>query len=339
MAARTSLPPPALGPDTRIAVLVGPERWLQLDWTRRLRDALRQARGQVETVLYDGNAPAADVLDECRTLGLLQHHKLVVVDDADQFVRESNRPIVERYAAAPADSATLLLRCTRWHRGRLDRLIAQVGAIVPCETMDERSAAVWAMERCRSSHHARLSRAAAEALIQRVGTDLGRLDGELAKLSLEVGSGGEVTAELVEARVGQSREQAAWAVQEALLSGRAEVALAGLCRILESSPRDACVPVSWSIMDLGRKLHVASRALRARVPPGEVAKVLRLWGPSRDRILSCARAMEPATAAELLRLAVEADAAQKSGLGRPQRILERVAIRFASAIGPADDSR
>lgn len=85
-------------------------------------------------------------------------------------------------------------------------------------------------------------------------------------------------------------------------------------------------------MDLCRKLHLACEGLGQGMSPDAVAKGLRLWGPSREAILGAARRMNPAAAAALLSMSVEADRRSKSGLGRADRLLERVALSIGSRI-------
>src|SRR5688572_30933301 len=84
--------------DEKFVVLHGPEAFLQGELTGRLRRAIEEHAGEVETVHFDGQrAPLADVLDELRSFGLMQQHKLVAVSDADDFVK-NHRDALGRYA-------------------------------------------------------------------------------------------------------------------------------------------------------------------------------------------------------------------------------------------------
>src|SRR5262249_44697926 len=98
--------PGALTAEHRIVVLIPKAPFVQGEFTAQLKDALVAAHGAIDAFRFEGPAAtAAAVLDECRTFGLMQEHKLVVVDQADQLVKEENRPLVERYAAAPCAGA------------------------------------------------------------------------------------------------------------------------------------------------------------------------------------------------------------------------------------------
>ena len=109
-------------------VLIGKEPFLQAEFTSQLKDLLTARHGEIESFRFDGaggnsQTSLAAVLDECRTFGLMVTHKLVIVDNADELIKEDNRPLMERYASAPCQSATLVPRCDKWNKGKLDALI------------------------------------------------------------------------------------------------------------------------------------------------------------------------------------------------------------------------
>ena len=348
---------------TKIAILVGREPFLQGEYTSQLREALGKAHGEVDTIRFDGAATAlADVLDECRTFGLMQQHKLVVVDNAEQLIKEDSRPLMERYAEAPVDGATLLLRAERWYPGKLDKIVeAGGGSVIKFEEIAPGLAMTWAMKRCEKRHGAVLEPAAAELLVTRIGPELGRIDTELAKLALAAGGSagaprvkGEehgqdaramaegtgrdgrvtITAALVGEMVGMTREEEAWVVQQSLLSGDAATSVGHMRAILDSSRRDAHVPLSWACLDLARKLHAAARGLRDGQNAWQLGTKLKLWPEAkREAVLGVAKRADPARLRELFRAAIETDRRMKSGFGDPERGLEVLALKFADAVG------
>src|SRR5207253_8118234 len=63
-------------------------------YTLSLHDALpicellTKAHGEIDSFRFDGaSASAAEVLDECRTFGLMRQQKLVIVDNADALLK------------------------------------------------------------------------------------------------------------------------------------------------------------------------------------------------------------------------------------------------------------
>ena len=325
---------PRLDPGSPIFIFYGKEAFLRADYTKTLRAALEQAHGEIETVYFDGTRDAlADVLDECRSFGLMQQHKLVAVDAADQLVKGDSRPLMERYAQAPVENATLVLRCDTWNKGNLDKLIEKAGGeIVKCDDVPPAAALAWAIDRARSAHAVNLPRPAAQLLVERIGGDLGRLDSEIGKLAAAAGTE-PISPELVAELVGMTREEEAWSIQSMMLGRDPEAMLRHLRTILENTKADQTVMTFFAAMDLCRKLHLAGEGLRQGMSPDAVGRALKLWGPSRDPILSVARRLPAETTAALVSMSVEADRRSKSGLGRSDRLLERVALAIGSRAG------
>src|SRR5690606_8797359 len=101
---------PAVDAETRICVIYGEDEMLKRQTLEQLRAALIAKHNDVEPLVFDGqSSPLADVLDELRSYGLMQQHKIVIVDDADVFV-SAHREALERYAQNPVDNGVLVFR-------------------------------------------------------------------------------------------------------------------------------------------------------------------------------------------------------------------------------------
>mgnify|MGYP006427510321 CR=1 FL=1 len=319
------------GAEHRFVVLAGKEIFLRDHYTRSLRDALESEFGQTETFRFDGErATPAEVLDECRSFGLMAPHKMVVVDSAESFVHAESRPMLERYAHNPSDQATLVLRAGSWRAGNLDKAINSIGVVIKCDALDEGRAAQWAAGRATQYYGVDLTPATANHIVGRLGPDLGRLDTELSKLATAAGAGGAITDALVAELVGHTREQEVWAIQRHLLAGDAARTIAELRVILGNAPRDNSVPAIFACTDLARKLVGATEGLRQGMHPAQLGKTLKIWGEAQDQILGTARAISPAVARRLLDLCVETDRLSKSSNMNPTIALERLSVAFAS---------
>lgn len=316
--------------EDRIVLLTGKELFLRSQYTSMLRSALQAAHGEVESFRFEGaSAELASVLDECRSFGLMASHKLVIVDDADQFVRAETRPMLERYAQQPSEQATLLLRASKWNKGKLDDAIAKVGLVLKCEGVDPGTAVKWAQARAAKAHGSSIDASCAATLVERLGADLGKIDAELAKLSTAAGPGNTITAALIGELVGLSREDEVWAIQSYLLSGDASATLKELRIIMNNSPKGAHVPVSFACTDLARKLVGISEGMAQGGNANALAKEMKLWGPSRDPIMHTARKIGPARARKLFDDCIKADMGMKSSAGEPLRTLEMLVLEFA----------
>lgn len=335
-----------LSADQRVVVLHGPEAFLRSLYTDQLKAALTKAHGEIEIVRHDGRmSQAVDVLDDCRSFGLIQQHKLVLIDDADEFLksseddqeeaaearavgRKTNRQLIESYCASPSDSATLLLRCNTWRGGKLDKLIPEVGTLIECKELSDDKAVSWVGKRAASRYQSTIDLATAALLVERLGADLGRLDSELSKLSSAAGEGKPISRQLVVELVGQSREEEVWGVQQTLLAGDARANLAHVRELLNVS-RVPSQQMMWAISDLARKLHGMSTGLRAGMNTYSLAGTLKLWGPAKDAVTHTAHRTTPAAAAKLFSACVDMDARTKSGFSDPQRAMDVLAVRFA----------
>ncbi len=316
----------------RIIVLAGKDPYLRSLHTDSLRTKLEEAFGDVDVIHFSGAANSiADVLDECRSFGLMQQHKLIVVDEADQLVKEDARPIIERYAQAPTDQATLLLRTDIWRAGKLDKLIDKVGAVIKCDGLTESQATRWAFDRAQKQWGATIEPDAAERLVERVGPNVGSIDSALAKLATLAGPGAAITSQMVTEMVGRSREEEVWAIQSELIVGDANRAVGSVHEAL-GLWRVAPVLVSFAMMDLARKLFIASRMLDEGATPQATYGPAKIWGPAREAILRAARRASPADLAALFDEAVRTDVRSKTGVGDGKRSLEALAVRFASVV-------
>jgi DNA polymerase III delta subunit len=320
--------------DDRVVVLAGKELFLRSQYTSMLRSALEQVHGEIESFKFAGDTvEIASVLDECRSFGLMSSHKLVIVDDADQFVNEHTRPMLERYAEDPCEQATLLLRASTWRAGNLDKAIGKVGVVTKCDQVDQGMAVKWTQARAQRAYASSIGAREASMLVERLGADLGKIDAELGKLATSAGAGNPISAELIMEMVALTREEDnPWVLQEPLLSGDPEYTLQQLRIVLENSGKSTHVPVSYACIDLARKLVGVSEGMAHGMNPNAVAKELKLWGPSRDPIMRLARKLGPARARALFDASIKADMDLKRSVGEPSRTLELLALRFAAAV-------
>lgn len=347
----------------RFLVLHGKERRLQDQCLEELRAALKKAHGEdgVDTVRFDGLQGGAkilaDVLDECRSMGLMSQYKVVLVENADLLFKgeedeggagakgavkgkggrmvapSSPREVLEQYAASPEEGATLVLRCNVWRGGNLEKAINALdggrGAVIKCEPMNEPGAIQWAIARAKAEHRTTIDPRAATLLVQSVGADLGRIDSELEKLAVAAGGKGEpITPALVEKMTGVTREDEFWSIQERLLAGDGPGALAQLRELLDISRHDP-VPLTWACVDAARKLHATARGLSQGAARGEIMSAVRAWGPMVELLFRRAQAVGPERAAAMLKHAVDTDARGKTGQGEPERNLEMLVMGLA----------
>jgi len=309
-----------------------------------LRDAIESKHGTTDTVQFDGQSVTlADVFDELRSLSLLGSYKLITVNNADSFV-SSHRKVIERYAQAPVEHATLVLRSGRWNRGNLDKLIKKVGCIVKCDPLPGPKAQAWIMQRATTEYHCPLTGTAASLLVERLGSDLMQLDSALAKLAIATDKGQSIQPALVNEQVtSQSNDEKAWVIQEAILTaistsqgGRTATrtnspnpthrnshgsAIEKIHQLIDHSGQ-APVLVAYFVADLIRKLYGASMMLKQGHGPSEVTEKFKLWGPRRELFMRVLNQLDESKLTRLLDQVIQYDSWAKTGRGSSMRNLE-----------------
>lgn len=317
-----------------VVLLRGPDAFLREEHARQIKERLEKEHGGLDVLRFDGaSCQIGEVLDECRTPGLMTPHKLVIVDNADKFVAGDNRPVIERYTREPAGEATLVLRAERWAAGKLDDILQEHGLVVLCEAPDAPTAARWAVARASKRHGAELNEAAARELVELVGPDLGLLESELAKLASALPEGKKrvIDAALVRELTVRERDEEVWAIQPMLLSGDPRPALTHLSRLLDVAGAPETL-VMYACLDAACKLHALAAARAQGQRPDDLAGPLKLWGPMRQAALGAAGRANPRRTAALVAHAVDLDRRVKTGLSEPRLALERLALEFSLAL-------
>lgn len=354
-----------LTPDCRVALLKGPEAYLRQYHVDKLISAVTASGQTVDTIRFDGGtALLRDVLDECRSMGLMAQYKVVVVDDADELIKENEseeggaggaakepaakpssrgaktprnaaktlrkRDVLERYALAPSENVTLVLRAETWKPGNLDKAIDAVGAIIDCNHLEPALACRWVVERARQRYQREVEPQAVELLVHSAGPELTRIDSELAKVSASVAEGQPVTVESVRSLVAQvPGEDRWWALSDALVNPDPAV---GLSKLHEMTEVNGMEPIlaRLAYIDLATKLHALSVEIATGVSPFNAGKGLKLFGAAAGPLRTMAARTTPAQAADLLNRCVKSDFHQKAGVTTPRHELEALTIEIAA---------
>jgi DNA polymerase-3 subunit delta len=306
--------------------LVGEDSFLQIEALQQIVRSL----GNVQRTDFDGETTGlAEVMDELRSFSMFAKTRLVVIRSADEFISRY-RSEMEEYVQSPSDSATLVLRCRSLPGNqKISKLIAKHGTIAKCDPPSEKDLPDWIVRRAKNEHRLQIEPPAARLLADLIGTDLGRLDNELAKLALCVD--GKIGLEEINRSVVFQREQEMWHMTDELTSGRTDKALERWRHLLQSDPSSEFRAVTW----LGLWLEKAIKALQLRqqkVSPPAIAKQLRIWPMSHvDSLLRTVDRLGPQRLYRSLDLLTELDHRSKSGLGEAADNVERFILSIAKS--------
>ena len=202
----------------------------------RLRHAvLGDDEGDFSLTNFEGRtAEFREVAVELLTLAMFGSRRLVVVDEADEFVSRY-REALEDYVARPGRSGILLLDVKSWPATtRLYKAVDAQGLAVDCNAPPVAKLIRWLGDWARQTHKSQLSPGAADTLVELVGPELGLLDQELAKLALMAGNDRKITPEMVQKLVGGWRAKTTWEMLDLALDGNVTEALRQIDRLLAS---------------------------------------------------------------------------------------------------------
>jgi len=309
-----------------VYALVGSDSFLQLEALSRLLASLPT---DVQRIDLDGErAQLAEVLDELRSFAMFGSGKVVVVRDADDFISRY-REQLEDYLAKPSDSCTLVLRVPSLPANqRIAKLIAKVGKIEACEPPKAAALPKWIIDRARTVHKLKIAADAAQILADLVGDDMGRLDGELSKLALQV-EGNVATAADVTLGVAFQREQEMWDMTNELAAGRPSEALRRWRQLTQLDTSAEFRAVTW----LGMWLENVRKALALRrkgVPAAAVCQQLRIWPREiQGPFMKTAESLGEHGVARALDLLAEIDHQSKSGVGDAAKNVERFILQLS----------
>src|SRR5262249_7688090 len=150
------------------------------------------------------------------TISMWGDRRLVLVDDADEFVTKV-RASLEKYVEKPAKKSVLVLSVKTWPKTtRLAKQVAATGLDVDCSELKGAPLLKWLQDTARDAYQQTLAREAAVLLVELVGEELGMLDQELSKLATYVGAGAKIGFDDVQKLVGGWRTETTWAMTDAV---------------------------------------------------------------------------------------------------------------------------
>ncbi len=250
-----------------VYVVFGEEEFLRSAATAAIRDCvLGKGADDFGVGRFDGKTAAlADVLDELAMLPFLGPRRLVILQNADEFV-SAHRDALERYVQKPHRTGVLLLSVQSWPSNtRLARFVAQGGLAIDCKSPEDRSLAPWCRKWAKDRYGKRLATDAADLLVELVGGGLGQLDGELNKLAAYVGERPDISAEDVDQLVAAGRVETVWKIIDAATAGDAAAALSMLQSLTAAGEQPLLI--FGAISSQLRKLAKAFRLMSAGEPP------------------------------------------------------------------------
>ena len=317
-----------------VIAIVGNDSFLRGEALAAVLDPMRSRLGDLGAMRFEGDrAEPAEVLDEVRTPSLLGDCRVVIVEDADDFI-SANRELMERYCKAPVEGSLLILLCGSLPKNtKLHRIIDALGGIVYCDAPKGRAMGNWIARRASEVHGKKVGAAAVQSLRRLLGEAPGWIDAELGKLAAYIGDRPEITASDVHELTDQRREEKVFGIMDAMYSGDVALAL-GLWDQVQATDRAA---VHRALGGLALKVRQMIEAWDALHTSGNVfALAQRMFMDAeilRDRLSTITRQQLLDQQRDLL----NADLASKTGLSELPMAIERFIVKHT--LSPAQHLR
>ena len=312
-----------------IYVIAGKDSALVAVECERLVERLLEA-DQRMTGLFKADSEevsAAQVLDELRTVPFLSDKRVVVVKDADDFV-SANRPVLEKYFEKPSPSGVLILTVSSWQSNtKLAKKLPQVGELISVVEPKRWQLPAKVNEYTQDAHGKRISRDAAELLIELTGESLSQLYGEIDKLAIFAGDEKIITAKHVESLTGHNRMFNCFEAIDAAVSGKPDVAISRL-RTMFAEDRSAEYTAIGAFAFYFRRMFNAKAMLEKGASAEEVAKRLQIWR-NTDVFFGHLRKMSLKQIGVILGQLAEMDYGTKTGRTRTEVAAEQLILELS----------
>ncbi len=312
-----------------VCAVVGADPFLRNEALARLIGAVRGEMDELGPSRCDGSqASAAEVLDEVRTPSLLGDRRVVIVEDADDFI-SANRTALEKYCSSPADTGCLILVCDSLPRNtKLYRILADRNGVVTCEMPRGQAFNAWIAQRAEKEYSKRIAAQAVQSLRRLLGDSPGWIDAELSKLAAYVGDRNDIGPADVEELTDHRREQKVFAVLDAVVDGDTQAALdrwAYVLPFVRPAPPMAIGGLASSI----RKYIAAKQAVDSG---GDLSGIAMSLFMDKAVLKRRVQRIPLQLLLEQQRDLLAADLAVKTGLSTLESAIERFIVKHSSPV-------
>ena len=315
-------------PNIPVLVLYGSERYLKLEMLKLIPGLADETEDVALTRASGKDADLKSVCDELLTVSMFGDKRIVVIDDADDFVSQ-NRAVLEKYVAYPSKTSLLILDVKSWPKNtKLAKATDKIGLNLECGELKGAALVKWLIRTAAEDHQKQIDRDAAALIVQLAGDSLGLLQQELEKLASLVGDAETITPEDVTRVVGGWRIETTWAMLDAVRDGEMSTALECLNKLILAG--DAPQKILGGLTFTFRKLAEATEyARQTRDLPGALRSAgvfPAAIGPS-ERYL---KRLGFDKASRIFQMLIDADANMKGGSRvAPKLQLEALFVKLA----------
>jgi DNA polymerase-3 subunit delta len=322
---------------------------------KRCREALIAASPVPAETFDAGQTPLAAIVDDARAMSLFASQRLMIVSNAEAAMPRTSRStateddeedgggsgsagdagVLASYAKSPTPGVTLVFEATRWDfdgddKTKNERTRKFYSAIA--DSVEFRRFSVdearMELDRIARASGVKLDGAAAEALVEALGADVGRIAVELEKLSLY---GKPITAEDLPLLVPDARQSTIFALVNAL--GRRDRARS--LDTLDALVREGeYLPLALTFLAGQFRMALVAQEAKLRGPQqvqGHFAKFgVPMWGSRAEQVWGTASKFSKEQLERGLKLIFEADRDLRSARPDDRTVIESFVIRLCA---------
>ena len=228
-------------------------------------------------------------------------------------ITEDHEPILSAYLAKPSPNSVVIFVADELNGVRkMGKFLREKTTAVEFARLDERQFAERARKEI-SDVGAEIDEPTLSHLLERIGSDVRRLNNEVNKLAAAAMPAKTITSDLIEALVPNSRELSNFNLTDHLVAGRRSKALATLQKILDdgAEPLALLGLISYNY----RRLLMAKDMMTRGAERGAVASAVKLRYNDQEPFLAAARRADMSSLTQAIQRLAKADLAIKTSMG------------------------
>lgn len=309
-------------------IICGEDPFLVSQECERLLDKILGSEDR-SVALYEPKANEAqisDVLDELRTLPFLTSKRVVLIKDAEPFIR-SSAEVLMSYLDDRSPTGVLVLTVTSWDkRTRLNKKFKNTGGLIEVGKMYSNQLPGYISSYAQNTHAIRLDGQASRFLVELVGDDPGRLCREMDKLATYVSPKKAVSQKDIESLIGHNRMFDAFGVIDSVGAGQIGSAISRIRKMFEAD-KSAEYSVVGAFGFHFRRLFRAKALILKGASPQEAAMKMGVRY-KQDEFLQQVRRLSLPQLAEILAELGRIDFGLKTGQTTASIAIERLIVNI-----------
>jgi len=272
-------------------------------------------------------------LAAARQLPMMSERRVVRVTDvrvsatgARDTLKEEYEPDISAYLADPSPGSVVIFVADELNGVRkMGKYMREKTVAVDFATLNDIELSKWARDECAKAGAA-IDERSLRVLINQTGADVRRLTNEINKLAAAAMPSSEITVELIEALVPNSRELSNFDLTDHLIAGRRSQAVEVLQKILDdgAEPLALLGLISYNY----RRLLMAKDMMERGAERSEVARVVKLRYSDQEPFLAAARRADAAKLKTAIKDLAKTDLAIKTSVGGSGPIGARMQIEM-----------